>query len=266
MTPPVLQENKSNNDNSDESISEQLTLNSGGTENDRSFQEIEISYQPSMLLNLASPDEEIDNLSQEKSVTLEPNYSDHSGDENDNSKSLTNEGPSRFQGILNETESNYSDHSVDDDNILALKHVESRSLTSECPNRAHSILEEILSNDQFQANQNLSAGNSKEESFNIFGNVDLDDNALISYKHDLTLNEQNLYASDFQLPLLTDAHNLEKRMRDFEELIAVKDSTIAALTSELDAVREGSHTNTGSTLSTTEYKQLQEECHNKVSK
>lgn len=231
MTPPVLQENKQTNDNSDESISEHLTLNSGGTENDRSFQEIEISYQPSLLLNIATSDEETGNISQEKLVTLEPDVSDHSGDEEDPSIK-------------------------DNECVLG---------NSDGPKRVCSILEEMLCNEQLQSDHNLSVEDSKEESINIFGNVNLDDQALSRYKHDLSLNEQNLYASDFQLPLLKDGHDIEKRMRDFEELIAVKDSTIVALTSELDAVRETSHTNTGSTLSTTEYKQLQEECHNKVS-
>jgi hypothetical protein len=57
-----------------------------------------------------------------------------------------------------------------------------------------------------------------------------------------------------------------KRVRDFEELIAIKDSTIAALTSELDSFRELISNTSSNSLgtSTTEYKQFQEECHNKV--
>lgn len=227
VTPPVCQEDKPINDNSDDSISEHLTLNSGGTENDRSFQEIEISCQPSLLLNITALEDAV-NKSQEQSAAVEPNLSDSEDDE------------------------------------LGLNSDEGRSTSNEGPKRICSILEEILCNDQFQSGQNTSIDNSKEESFNIFGDINLGDCGISNFKNDLSLNEKNLYASDFQLPILKDGHEIERRIRDFEELIAVKDSTIAALTSELDSVREGSNTNTGSTLSTTEYRQLQEECHNKV--
>lgn len=230
MTPPILQdENKPSNENSEASISEHLTINSGGTENDRSFQEIEISYQPSMLLNLSATEEDEYNTTPEKPSSVQQNE-DHSSDEGEQS----------------------------------LEALESNVIDSEGPNRARSILEEILSNDQFQSNQDTSVHNSREESFNMFGNVNLDDEALANFKDNIGLDEKNLYASDFHFPLINDENDIQKTMRDFEELIAVKDSAIAALTSELDSVREGSHTNTGSTLSTTEYKQLQEECHNKV--
>lgn len=179
-------------------------------------------------MNIVASDQETDNIVQEQSVPLKPD-SDHSEDEGD------------------------------------LKNAECILATNDGPNRVCSILEEMLCNEQLQSDHNLSVEESKEESINVFENFNLDDQALSSYKHGLSLNEKNLYASDFQLPLLKDGFDIEKRMRDFEELIAVKDSTIEALTSELDGVREASHTNTGSTLSTTEYKQLQEECHNKVS-
>lgn len=227
MTPPVLQENKQSKDeNTDESISEHLTVHSGGTENDRSFQEIEISYQPSLLLNIPTSEEDVANISQERSVVLKSTFEDDSEDD--------------------------------------FKDVSNKSNSGEGPDRVRSILEEILCNDQFQSDPNLSINIEREDSFNLFKNVNLDETSISHFKHDLSLNEKNLYASNFQLPLLNDRQEIEKRVRDFEELLAVKDTTIAALTSELDSIREGSHTNTGSTLSTTEYKQLQEEFHHKV--
>lgn len=178
---------------------------------------------------MTTSDDEIANISQAEPVTLQPTEDDSADDDEPN-----------------------------------IKGDSSMTMSNEAPNRVKSILEEILCDDQFHSNHKLSNDTSKEESFNIFGNINLDDNAISSYKNDLSLNEKNLYARDFQLPSLKNGHEIEKRIRDFEELIAIKDNTIAALTSELDSVRETSHTNTGSTLSTTEYKQLQEECHNKV--
>lgn len=129
--------------------------------------------------------------------------------------------------------------------------------------RVQSILDEILNNSQF--NDSSSVTNSKEESLNIFANLDLDDKSLtLGYKptNETSLNERNLY-----LPLKseTDTYgDVFKKIKDLEEIVDIKDTTIAALTSELDSYREMSNPNTMSMVSTTEYKQLQEECHNKV--
>lgn len=216
----MLEENVHKNDNSNESISEHLTLYSDGTENDRSFQEIEITNQPS-LLQITSYEEDVGNTLEQKSVEQKDNL-------------------------------DFADESLKSGK---------QSISSDGPVRARSILEEILSNEQFQSDHNISVDNSNEESFNIFGNLNLDDKMFSNYKNDPSVNG----TTDFHLPLLKNEHEIEKRLKDFEEIVAVKDSIILALTSELDSLREGSHTNTGSTLSITEYRPLQEEYHNKVS-
>lgn len=127
------------------------------------------------------------------------------------------------------------------------------STNMEGRNHAQSILEEILSNDQFKSNLE-----TPEESLNIFANVDLDDKLLNSYNCGKTVN--------FNLTSLKNDSFDEvcKRVKDFEELIAVKDTTIAALTSELDSFRELLSNTSSLGTTTTEYKQFQEECHNKV--
>ncbi|XP_972088.2 pericentrin isoform X2 [Tribolium castaneum] len=108
---------------------------------------------------------------------------------------------------------------------------------------AQSILEEILSNDQFKSDS--------DESLNIFANVDLDDKLLNSYNAGKSVN--------FDLN-----DEVCKRVKDFEDLIAVKNTTIAALTSELDSFRELLSNTSSLGTTTTEYKQFQEECHNKL--
>ncbi|CAG9862887.1 unnamed protein product [Phyllotreta striolata] len=104
----------------------------------------------------------------------------------------------------------------------------------------------------------------KDESFDIFANLDLDDKSLSKMKlsADISLDEKNLNATNFALNS-TDSE-LTKRIKEFEELVALKDNAIAALTTELDSIKESSNLNTGSTLSTTEYKQLQDEWHVKM--
>ncbi|KAJ8915115.1 hypothetical protein NQ315_000367, partial [Exocentrus adspersus] len=128
-----------------------------------------------------------------------------------------------------------------------------------------SILDEILNDDQFVSGNENEQSISKEESLNIFKNIDLDDKSLLDFRNsDVDLNERNLFGGNFHVPLVRNVSDVDKRVKDFEELIAIKDSTIAALTSELDSFRELSNTNSVSIVSTTEYKQLQEECHNKL--
>lgn len=102
------------------------------------------------------------------------------------------------------------------------------------------ILEEILNDDQFlsdkQRHSNGHDATEGESLVDIFANIDLDDKSL---------NEKE---------------SAMKSTRDYQEIIAGKDGTIAALTNELDSMRELSNS-----MSTTEYKQLQDELHSKVS-
>lgn len=102
-----------------------------------------------------------------------------------------------------------------------------------------SILEEILNNEQFLSGKQDVVDNKTMQDdsiIDIFANIDLDDKSLNNKDNSL------------------------KKIRDFEEIIAIKDNTIAALNNELDSFREMSNS-----MSTTEYKQLQDELHSKVS-
>ncbi|KAJ8944431.1 hypothetical protein NQ318_002128 [Aromia moschata] len=234
LTPPFPEDNKKENDRSYESISEHLTSNSGSVENDRSYQEIEISNRPAnVLFNLDSSDEEQRRISQEpKPRSLETSFC--------------------------------SENSVISLNFLDRIDVRNTEIRS----NVRSILEEILSNEQFESDQaapTSSSDNSRDESLNIFKDVDLDDRSLSNFRtRDDSLNEKNLLGSNFGMPFGRRESNIDKRIKDFEELIVIKDNTIAALTSELDSYRELSNTNSTSMVSTTEYRQLQEECHNKL--
>ncbi|CAH1285180.1 unnamed protein product [Diabrotica balteata] len=128
------------------------------------------------------------------------------------------------------------------------------------------MLEDSFQGDASKSDKDLSTG-SKEESFNMFQNLDLDDKSLSNIRHStqLSIDEKNLNASHFGLEPVCNEEELSRRLKDFEELINIKNNMIAALTSELDSFREMSNPNTVSTLSTTEYKQLQEEWNGKVS-
>ncbi|XP_072396058.1 uncharacterized protein Plp isoform X2 [Diabrotica undecimpunctata] len=127
------------------------------------------------------------------------------------------------------------------------------------------MLEDSFQGDVSKSDKDLSTG-SKEESFNMFQNLDLDDKSLSNIRHStqLSIDEKNLNASHFGLEPVCNEEELSRKLKDFEELINIKNNAIAALTSELDSFREMSNPNTVSTLSTTEYKQLQEEWNGKV--
>jgi hypothetical protein len=167
--------------------------------------------------------------------------------------------PSEEERISQEPKPPSLNSSFNSNSIISLNGLEKFISTNmEGRNNARSILEEILSNEQFNSDSE-----SKEESLDIFANVDLSDKLLNSYNCEKSAN--------FNLgSLKNDSFNsygeVCKRVRDFEELIAIKDSTIAALTSELDSFRELISNTSSNSLgtSTTEYKQFQEECHNKV--
>lgn len=222
ITPPIPEDDPKSKEKSEDSISEHLSSNTISVENDRSFQEIEISSRPSdTFLNLSVDNEQ--NIAQEQPCLID----------SDGDKSKISMNFLKKQNILN----------VDPGTSV------------------QSILEEILGNEQFQSNKQNSNSTSKEESLNIFENLNLDDQSLNYKPKD---EDRILYANSFDLTVRSEG-DVDKRLRDYEELLAIKDNTIAALTSELDYVRELSNPNTGSTLSTTEYKQLQEEWHTKVS-
>lgn len=232
MTPPILAEDKKDNENSDESISEHLTSNSASVENDRSYQEIEISNRPSnVFFNLPSSDEERQHISQEQRPrSLETSF-------------------------------------CSDASVISLNYLDRINFRNmEVNDNVRSILDEILNDDQFVSGNEDSGSftRSREESLDIFGNIDLDDKSLTNFRGSDDIMEKGIFGGGFRVPLVRNVSDVDKRIKDFEELLAVKDSTIAALTSELDSFRELSNTNSGSMVSTTEYKQLQDECHSKV--
>ena len=168
--------------------------------------------------------------------------------------------PSDDERISQEPKPPSVNSSFNSTSIISLNGLEKFVSTNmEGRNNAQSILEEILNNEQFKSDTE-----SKEESLDIFANVDLDDKLLNSYNGEKSANF-NL-GDSLKNDSVNSNDEVYKRVRDFEELIAIKDTTIAALTSELDSFRELiSNTSTNSLgTSTTEYKQFQEECHSKV--
>lgn len=121
-----------------------------------------------------------------------------------------------------------------------------------------SILEEILNNEQFISDSESFSRKSKEDSFDIFANLDLEDRSLterlINQVVDVSTGE------DERLD------NACKQVQDLEELLDIKDQTIIALTEELDSLREAlSNPSTMSIGTSTDYKQLHEDYQNKVS-
>lgn len=113
-----------------------------------------------------------------------------------------------------------------------------------------SILDEILSNSEFHSNTE----GSKEESFNLFANLDLSDKSLINLSDNA---KDGAIARSLDL-----VHN---NLTQLDEMMAVKDSVPNALSQELDSFREMSNpTCMSSMVSATEYKQLQDECHAKL--
>ncbi|XP_063915449.1 pericentrin isoform X3 [Zophobas morio] len=168
--------------------------------------------------------------------------------------------PSDDERISQEPKPPSVNSSFNSTSIISLNGLEKFVSTNmEGRNNAQSILEEILNNEQFKSDTE-----SKEESLDIFANVDLDDKLLNSYNGEKSANFT--LGDSLKNDSVNSNDEVYKRVRDFEELIAIKDTTIAALTSELDSFRELiSNTSTNSLgTSTTEYKQFQEECHSKL--
>nr|CAH7720562.1 unnamed protein product [Callosobruchus chinensis] len=135
---------------------------------------------------------------------------------------------------------------LSDSSIISLNFLERLRNLDIC-DEGKAVLEEVLNNSEtFKLRRDMT--DSKEESLDIFKNVDLNDPSLSNCK---------LYnAGDRSDIQEVSVHNSQSLNCDGSKLLA-------ALTTQLDSFREGSNTNTGS-LSTTEYKQLQEECHNKL--
>ncbi|XP_050514022.1 golgin subfamily A member 4 isoform X2 [Diabrotica virgifera virgifera] len=235
-----------------EDISEHISSNSGSIENDRSFQEIEVYNYQGTYLNEDLRDE----------VDLSEKQPD-----------ILNESLESESSIIS---------------LLYLERIEENNVSN--------LLEDSFQGDASKSDKDLSTV-SKEESFNMFQNLDLDDKSLSNIRHStqpsieeknlnasqvqnldlddkslsnirhitqLSIDEKNLNASHFGLEPVCNEEELSRKLKDYEELVNIQNNTITALTSELDSFREMSNPNTVSTLSTTEYKQLQEEWNGKI--
>lgn len=236
LSPTLLPENNAQ-DNEERlsdtsSISEHILSSGGSIENDRSFQEIEVSHVPSnfsLILQNINPDD-IDNISQENK-------------------------PISFLS--------------DNFNMLSLNM--DNKMNQEASKNVQSILEEILNKQEFHSDllQNTDVSiNSNLSSLNIFEGINLDDKSINSYVSRLKSNEQDFNVSNEQLDANDKLHDSLDKMRNYEELITTKDLTITALNAELDSLREiASNPSTMSlNTTTTEYKQFQEEYRLKVFK
>jgi len=188
---------------SEASISEHITSNDGSLENDRSLQEIEIPIQPSALIDFSSEEEHISQEQRPNSLLINslPSslHSNVSNGLSDNSlkPSFGNEGTKNAKSIL-----------VD---ILG-----DSKFISEIENSKE---ESCKGNSKFISE--IENSNSKEESFNLFANVDFSDKSLINLpsNNDVSLNEKNLFASNFDLPLdLSEGHISEKNIGDIEKI------------------------------------------------
>ncbi|XP_076270535.1 uncharacterized protein LOC143202700 isoform X3 [Rhynchophorus ferrugineus] len=194
-------------------------------ENDRSLQEIEISNQPSALAETS-----VDAKVQQDS------------DENDLMSNLTDTG----------------NDFLDDMGLDQVVNIDNSE-----PKNSKSILEELLVHSHLESD----AEHSKEESFNMFADVDFSDKSIMNLSDKGTdFKDKNIELEVAQDKTTNNVTvDVEKRMKQLEEIVAVKESTINALTQELDSFREMSNpTYTSSVISATEYKQLQEEYHSKL--
>ncbi|XP_050311521.1 centrosomal protein of 290 kDa-like isoform X2 [Anthonomus grandis grandis] len=199
-------------------------------------------------------DKEVDTLEQEEAIMSEASISEHITSEG---SSVENDRSFQEIEILNQPSNTKSVSNISQEpqpNSLDLSSFDN-TLTNGLPdntnkplqephtsgtNNAKSILEEILNNSQF--NSTIDLTNSKEDSFNMFANLDLSDKSLINLP-EATFDLMNMKESKVKLP---------------EEVATVK-------VQDLDSFREMSNpTYTSSMISATEYRQLQEECHSKL--
>ncbi|XP_044760677.1 pericentrin-like isoform X2 [Coccinella septempunctata] len=123
--------------------------------------------------------------------------------------------------------------------------------------KVKSILEEILNNEQFISDPESFSKKSIEDSFDIFANLDLEDKSITERLINQVANVSPFGPDD-------KVESAYKQVQDLEELLDVKEQTIIALTSELESLREAvSNPSTMSLGTSTEYKQLHEDCQNK---
>ncbi|KRT78669.1 hypothetical protein AMK59_7047, partial [Oryctes borbonicus] len=220
---------KNGDDVSDSStISEHLNSgSSGGVEHDRSLQEIEVSNTNfSLILHNLPEDDEAYRLSQEN-LPASPLYS--------------------------------SDKT---DTIIADK------VSSTVANDVQSILNDILRSEHFKSKRDNDASDSvdtNELSINIFEGVSLDDSSINNYVTKLRqTNLSDVNDEDFSKLLtseevnLVNEHSFEK-IKELEKELVRKDSEIAALSAELDSLKELTNS-----LTITDYKPYQEEYHNRL--
>ncbi|CAH1963297.1 unnamed protein product [Acanthoscelides obtectus] len=134
---------------------------------------------------------------------------------------------------------------LSDSSIISLNFLE-RIRNLDIGDEGKAVLEEVLSSESLKYRKDVT--DSREGSLDIFANVDLDDPSLSNTKISDTGGKKEIQGS----------HVPNQALNNPEE-----PKLLTALSTELDSYKECSNTNTGS-LSTTEYKQLHEECHNKL--
>ncbi|GJQ85469.1 hypothetical protein Trydic_g23892 [Trypoxylus dichotomus] len=218
-----------NNDVSDSStISEHLNSgSSGGVQHDRSLEEINVSNTSfSLILHNLPEDDEGYRLSQEN-LPPSPLYS--------------------------------SDRT---ETIVADK------ISSSVVNDVESILNSILRGEHFKsksANDKSDSGDTNELSLNIFEGVSLDDSSINNYVAKLRqTNLSDANDEEFSKILTSEEVNLVnedsfEKIKELEKELVRKESEIAALSAELDSLKELTNS-----LTTTDYKPYQEEYHNRL--
>ncbi|XP_045478324.1 A-kinase anchor protein 9-like isoform X2 [Harmonia axyridis] len=222
ITPPSLGDGNKDEHTlaqSEDSISEHLSSTSTSIENDRSLNEIEIEHIPNFPLDIEKIEEE--------------SKHDHN------------------------TENSLSSHFQKENNAVNLPSLDEMNLFNSEQGEVKSILEEILNNDQFISDSESLSKKSKEDSFDIFANLDLEDKSL-------TERLMNQVGNDDYFGNEDHLDNASKQIEDLEELLDIKEQTIIALTGELDSFRDAvSNHSTISIGTSTEYKQLQDDYQNK---
>ncbi|KAF5306240.1 hypothetical protein FQA39_LY08938 [Lamprigera yunnana] len=209
-------------------ISEHLNSNSDSIENDRSSQEIEISNVPSNCSLLL-------NLSSEENT-------DH----------ISQEKPLQVS-ILSSNSS---------------KDVDSK-------NNVQSILSEILKSEQFKSDSDhtlhQSDNESNDNSFNLFKDINLNDSIINEYSFksphvEERLDKNSLNYTNLSLPVSRRGDESVK-VKHLEEIVNAKESTIAALSAELESLHELNSSNQSTpslNTSTTDYKVYQDDFQTKI--
>uniref|UniRef100_A0A6P7GD32 Pericentrin-like n=1 Tax=Diabrotica virgifera virgifera TaxID=50390 RepID=A0A6P7GD32_DIAVI len=266
-----------------EDISEHISSNSGSIENDRSFQEIEVyNYQGTYLnedlrdevdLGEKQPDILNESLESESSI-ISLLYLERI-EENSVANMLENSFQSNASksdkdlstGSKEESFNMFQNLDLDDKSLSNIR--QSTQLSIDEKNFNTSQVQNLDLDDKSLSNIRHSTQPSIDEknlNASQVQNLDLDDKSISNIRHitQLSIDEKNLNASHFGLEPVCNEEELSRKLKDYEELVNIQNNTITALTSELDSFREMSNPNTVSTLSTTEYKQLQEEWNGKI--